>query len=96
MTRIVLLFESIRIGAEEHHFIIGTPAPYSLDTALEHLSRLDPERASRIQIRHYEEVGRERYSLRPEQQDTRETIPAPAPSEEAERLVGYGRGADGG
>ena len=91
MSHLVLLFDL------QHGYIIRTPAPYNLETALDHLSQIGV-RAENVELRTYEEVGRERYSLRPEAQDARETIPAPAPapSEEAERMCGAERGANGG
>lgn len=70
-THIVLLFD--RSGYQIHR-----PQPYTLETALDHLSKLEPHIAERIEVRTYLEVGRESYPFRPEAQDTRETIPAPA------------------
>jgi len=77
MSQIVLLFD--RSG-----YLVRTPSPYTMETALEHLSQLRPqELAERIEIRVFAEVRRESYSLRPEAQNNTPTIPAP-PCESAE------------
>lgn len=72
MTHLVLMWDA-------SGYMIRTPGPHTLETAVEHLSKLEPHLADRIEIRTYQEVGREKYSQRPEARDDRATLPAPAP-----------------
>jgi hypothetical protein len=74
MSHLVLIWD--RSG-----FIVRTPSPYTLETAIDHLSKLEPHISARLEIRTYEELGRESYSMRPEARDERPTLPAPAPRE---------------
>jgi hypothetical protein len=60
-------------------YMIRTPGPHTLETAVNHLSKLEPHLAERIIVRTFVEVGRESWPIRPETQDKRDTIPAPAP-----------------
>jgi len=62
-------------------YMIRTPGPHTLEAAADHLSRLEPHLAARIEIRTYQEVGRESWPIRPETRDQVDTLPAPAPEE---------------